>query len=92
MEDFANLMLLGGVLALLGQGLLVKALVSCFKEKGVIIIALIASLMKTSGFAGAAFYPHKWVVFLSCAPGCIGDLTFPAISALKSMNVSEKVR
>ncbi|KAE9155693.1 hypothetical protein PF006_g386 [Phytophthora fragariae] len=89
-EDFANLMLLGGVLALLGQGLLVKTLVSCFKEKGVIIIALIASLMKTSGFAGAAFYPHKWVVFLSCAPGCIGDLTFPAISALKSMNVSEK--
>ncbi|EGZ23508.1 hypothetical protein PHYSODRAFT_324709 [Phytophthora sojae] len=89
-KDFANLMLLGGVLALLGQGLLVKALVGCFKEKGVIIIALIASLMKTGGFAGAAFYPHKWVVFLSFIPGCIGDLTFPAISALKSMNVSEK--
>ncbi|GMF32187.1 unnamed protein product [Phytophthora fragariaefolia] len=89
-KDFANVMLLGGVLALIGQGVLVKPLVSCFKEKGVIIIALVASFMKTSGFASAAFYPYKWVVFLSCVPGCIGDLTFPAISALKSMNVSEK--
>lgn len=85
------MMLLGGVLALLGQGLLLKPLVSCFKEKGVIIIAAIASFVKTVGFAGTAFYPRKWVVYALCVPGSLSELSFPAISALKSINVSEKV-
>ncbi|ETK76124.1 hypothetical protein, variant [Phytophthora nicotianae CJ01A1] len=89
-KDFGNLMLLGGVLSLLGQGLLLKPLVGCFKEKGVIIIAMIATFVRTVGFAGTAFYPDKWVVYASSVPGSLGDLSFPAISALKSINVSEK--
>ncbi|KAG2831179.1 hypothetical protein PC112_g7367, partial [Phytophthora cactorum] len=89
-KDFGNLMLLGGVLSLLGQGLLLEPLVGCFKEKGVIIIALIASFVRTVGFAGTAFYPYKWVVYASSVPGTLSDLSFPAISALKSINVSEK--
>lgn len=89
-KDFGNLMLLGGVLSLVGQGLLLKPLVSCFKEKGVIIIAMICYFLKNVGFAGTAFYPDKWVVYASSIPGSIGDLSFPAITALKSINASEK--
>ncbi|KAL3667327.1 hypothetical protein V7S43_007555 [Phytophthora oleae] len=89
-KDFGNLMLLGGVLSLVGQGLLLKPLVSCFKEKGVIIIAMICYFLKNVGFAGTAFYPDKWVVYASNIPGSLGDLSFPAITALKSINVSEK--
>ena len=84
--------LLGGALALLGQGLLLQPLVSCFKEKGVIIISMIATLVNMAGFAGTAFYSHKWVVYASCMPGLLSDLSFPAIAALKSINVSDKVR
>ncbi|KAI9998976.1 hypothetical protein PInf_003640 [Phytophthora infestans] len=72
-KDFGNLMLLGGVLSLLGQGLLLKP----FRRE-------------TIGFAGTAFYPDKWVVYASSVPGMLSDLSFPAISALKSINVSEK--
>jgi hypothetical protein len=91
-KDFGNLMLLGGVLALLVQGLLLKALVGCCKEKGVIVLALAASFVKSLGLAGTAFYPHKWVVYLTSVPGSLSDLSFPAISALKSINASEEVR
>ncbi|CAH0480278.1 unnamed protein product [Peronospora belbahrii] len=89
-KDFGNLMLLWVVLALLVQGLLLKPLITCFKEKGVIIIATIASFVKTVGYIGTAFYPQKWVVYALCVPGSLNDLSFPAIAALKSMNVSEK--
>ncbi|GMF30972.1 unnamed protein product [Phytophthora lilii] len=83
-------MLLGGLLALLGQGLFLKPLVRCFKEKGVIVIALAASMLGTGGFAATAYYPHKWLVYAMSIPGCISDLSFPAISALKSINASDK--
>ncbi|KAG2775132.1 hypothetical protein Pcac1_g14397 [Phytophthora cactorum] len=89
-KDFGNLMLVGGILALLGQILLLKPLVSCVREKGVIVIALVASMLGTCGFVAIAYYPHKWLVYAMCIPGCISDLSFPAISALKSINVSEK--
>ncbi|POM61788.1 Major Facilitator Superfamily (MFS), partial [Phytophthora palmivora] len=89
-KDFGNLMLLGGVLALLGQVLLLKPLVACVREKGVLVIALIASMMGTCGFVVIAYYPRKWLVYAMSIPGCISDLSFPAISALKSINVSEQ--
>ncbi|EEY53508.1 Major Facilitator Superfamily (MFS) [Phytophthora infestans T30-4] len=89
-KDFGYLMLVGGVLALLGQVLLLKPLVSCVREKGVIVIALIANMVGTCGFVAVAYYPRKWLVYALCVPGCISDLSFPAISALKSINVSEK--
>uniref|UniRef100_H3GL39 Major facilitator superfamily (MFS) profile domain-containing protein n=1 Tax=Phytophthora ramorum TaxID=164328 RepID=H3GL39_PHYRM len=89
-KDFGNLMLLGGILAVLGQALLLKPLVRCFKEKGVIVIALTASMMGMGGFAASAYYPHKWLIYAMSIPGCISDLSFPAISALKSINASDK--
>ncbi|KAG1695279.1 hypothetical protein DVH05_020659 [Phytophthora capsici] len=89
-KDFGNLMLVGGVLALLGQVLLLKPLVTCVKEKGVIVIALVANLVGTCGFAATAYYPHKWLVYVLTIPGCISDLSFPAISAIKSINASEE--
>ncbi|CAI5731643.1 unnamed protein product [Peronospora farinosa] len=89
-KDFGDVMLLGGVLSLLAQCLLLKPLITCFKEKGVIVIAVIASFVTMVGFTGTAFYPHKWVVYALCVPGSLSDLSFPAIAALKSINVSEK--
>ncbi|ETO64619.1 hypothetical protein F444_17903 [Phytophthora nicotianae P1976] len=89
-KDFGNLMLVGGILALLGQVLLLKPLVSCVKEKGVIVIALVASTIGTCGFVAIAYYPRKWLVYALTIVGCISDLSFPAISALKSINASEK--
>ncbi|KAE9047103.1 hypothetical protein PR002_g1234 [Phytophthora rubi] len=89
-KDFGNLMLLGGFLALAGQVLLLKPLIRCVREKGVIVIALVASTLGTCGCAATAYYPHKWVVYTMSISGCISDLSFPAISALKSINASEK--
>ncbi|RLN72719.1 hypothetical protein BBJ28_00008177 [Nothophytophthora sp. Chile5] len=89
-KDFGNLMLLGGILALVAQGMLLKPLVGCFKEKGVIVIAMLGSLLGTGGFIITAYYPHKWVVYALSLTGCISDLSFPAISSLKSINCSEK--
>ncbi|KAG7382802.1 Hippocampus abundant transcript 1 protein [Phytophthora pseudosyringae] len=89
-KDFGFLMLIGGVSALLGQIVLLKPLVSCVREKGVIVIALVASTIGTCCFAVTAYYPRKWLVYAMSVPGCISDLSFPAISALKSINASEK--
>ncbi|RLN49305.1 hypothetical protein BBJ28_00007188 [Nothophytophthora sp. Chile5] len=89
-KDFGNLMLLGGILALVAQGMLLKPLVGCFKEKGVIVIAMIGSVLGAGGFIATAYYPHKWVVYALSLTGCISDLSFPAISSLKSINCSEK--
>ncbi|CEG48349.1 major facilitator superfamily [Plasmopara halstedii] len=89
-SDFSRLMLLAGILALLGQFLLLKPLVSCVGEKGVIVVALVASTVGTCGYALTAYYPFKWLVYALSVPGCISDLSFPAISALKSINASAK--
>ncbi|GMF30968.1 unnamed protein product [Phytophthora lilii] len=48
--------------------------------------------VSTCVYAGTAFNPHKWLVYVSCIPETLSELSFPAISALKSMNVSEEVR
>lgn len=90
-KDFGTLMLLGGFLAVVGQALLLKPLIGCVREKGVIVIALVANTLGTCGFAATAYYPHKWVVYAVSVSGCISDLSFPAISALKSINASEEV-
>ncbi|EGZ26021.1 hypothetical protein PHYSODRAFT_482737 [Phytophthora sojae] len=89
-KDFGTLMLLGGFLAVVGQALLLKPLIGCVREKGVIVIALVANTLGTCGFAATAYYPHKWVVYAVSVSGCISDLSFPAISALKSINASEE--
>ncbi|KAG6612616.1 Major Facilitator Superfamily (MFS) [Phytophthora cinnamomi] len=89
-KDFGNLMLLGGLMALVGQGLLLKPMINCVREKGVIVIALVANTLGTCGFAATAYYPHKWLVYVVGISASISDLSFPAISALKSINASEE--
>ncbi|KAG7394614.1 Hippocampus abundant transcript 1 protein [Phytophthora boehmeriae] len=89
-KDFGNLMLLGGIGALVSQGLLLKPLLSCMDEKGVIVLALVTNVVTSCGFVASAYHPHKWLIYAMTVPGCISDLSFPAISALKSNNVSEK--
>lgn len=90
-KDTARLMLLGGIASILAQVVLLKPLMDCVQEKGVIVIALLASIFDCAAFIVSAFYPKKWVIFAVAAPSCIGELSFAAISSLKSVNVSEKV-
>lgn len=84
-------MLIGGVASILAQVALLKPLMDCVKEKGVIVVALLASILDCTIFIMSAFYPEKWLIFAVAAPSCIGELSFAAISSLKSVNVSEKV-
>ncbi|KAL3667328.1 hypothetical protein V7S43_007556 [Phytophthora oleae] len=88
--DFGRLMLLNGVLAIVGQGILLDPLVKHVNEKGVIVLALIGCFLKTFGIVCTAFYPHKWLVYVLCVPECVSELSFPAISALRSINSSEE--
>lgn len=84
-------MLIGGVASILAQVVLLKPLMDCVKEKGVIVVALLTSILDCIVFIVSAFYPEKWLIFAVAAPSCIGELSFAAISSLKSVNVSEKV-
>ncbi|OWY96902.1 hypothetical protein PHMEG_00032711 [Phytophthora megakarya] len=84
--DFGNLMLFNGVLAIVGQGLLLDPLVKCTKEKGVIILALVGGFWKAFGIVCRAFYPRKWLVYVLSVPGCLSEFSLPAISALMSIN------
>ncbi|ETI35896.1 hypothetical protein, variant 1 [Phytophthora nicotianae P1569] len=90
MTDFGNLMLFNGVLAVIGQGLLLDPLVKCVQEQGVIIMAQIGSFLSTLGIVGTAFYPHKWLVYKLSVPDCVSQLSFPAISALMSFSTPEE--
>ncbi|ETL29551.1 hypothetical protein F441_17739 [Phytophthora nicotianae CJ01A1] len=90
MTDFGNLMLFNGVLAVIGQGLLLDPLVKCVQEQGVIIMAQIGSFLSTLGIVGTAFYPHKWLVYMLSVPDCVSQLSFPAISALMSFSTPEE--
>lgn len=87
----AHLMLVGGLTAIFAQSLVLKPLMDCIHEKGVIIVALIGSILATADYIVTAFYPLKWVVFVGTIPYCISELSFAAISSLKSINCSEKV-
>jgi len=91
-KDLARLMLFGAIAGIAGQGLLLQPLINRVKERGVIIAAFLDNLLTallTIFIAG--FYPHKWVIFAMIPAGILSNLSFPAISALKSMNISEKV-
>ncbi|KAG1695278.1 hypothetical protein DVH05_020658 [Phytophthora capsici] len=88
--DFGRIMLLNGVLAFVGQGILLDPLVKYVNEKGVIVVALVGCLLSNVGVVCTAFYPHKWLVYVLSVPGCVSELSFPAISALKSINSSEE--
>ncbi|KAJ8575586.1 hypothetical protein ON010_g3621 [Phytophthora cinnamomi] len=90
-RDFPDpVVLLEWLMALVGQGLLLKPMINCVREKGVIVIALVANTLGTCGFAATAYYPHKWLVYVVGISASISDLSFPAISALKSINASEE--
>lgn len=91
-KDMAHLMLVGGLTAIVAQSLVLKPLMDCIHEKGVIIVALIGSILATADYIATAFYPLKWIVYVGTVPNCISELSFAAISSLKSINCSEKVR
>lgn len=87
----AHLMLLHGLASIFSQTVLLQPLMAVFREKGVIVIAFMGCILESVGFGLTAFYPKQWIVFALTAPGCLADLSFAAISSLKSVNCSEKV-
>lgn len=90
-KNVAHLMLVSGLASIFSQTLLLRPLMHLMRERGVIIVALIGCILESGGFAATAFYPKKWIAFSLTAPGCLSDLSFAAISSLKSINCSEKV-
>lgn len=91
-KGISHLMLIGGVMSIVAQVVFLKPLMDCVREKGVIIIALAVSILTYVCYTITAFYPKQWIVFAVAVPGSISELSFAAISSLKSVNVSEKVR
>lgn len=90
-KGISHLMLIGGVMSIVAQVFLLKPLMDCMREKGVIILALVVSILTYICYIVTAFYPMQWIIFAIAIPGSIGELSFAAISSLKSVNVSEKV-
>lgn len=90
-KNVAHLMLISGLASIFSQTVILRPLMNCIRERGVIIVALIGCILESGGFAFTAFYPEKWIAFTLTAPGCLSDLSFAAISSLKSVNCSEKV-
>ncbi|GLD92805.1 hypothetical protein PINS_up001384 [Pythium insidiosum] len=88
-KDTSKLFLAFGVGSILAQVLLLKPLMQCGKERGVIIVALLGRIIELGGYVVSTFIPEKWVIYATVAPSSVGDLSFAAISSLKSVNVSE---
>lgn len=61
-------MLLSGVALFPGQVMLLKPSMDCVKEKGVIVVAVLASILDCAAFIISAFYPEKRVIFAVAAP------------------------
>ncbi len=89
-KDTSHLMLAIGVTSIIAQGILFKPLMSCGKEKGVILVSLVARIMDFSLYIAGAYYPKKWLIMLSSIPSSVSDLSFAAIASLKSINCSEQ--
>lgn len=91
-KELARLLLLAGIAGILTQGVLLQPLVNCLREKGVISVAFFASMACSTAMVFiAGFYPHKWLVFALIPVSSLSNLSFSAIAALKSTNISEKV-
>jgi len=91
-KDLAFLSLIGAVTSIIGQALVLQPLVSRVHERGVIIVSFVDHVLAALGtIIIAGYYPHKWLAFVTVCAGILASLSFSAISALTSMNISEKV-
>lgn len=92
-KDLAYLSLIGAAATIVGQGLVLQPLVKRVHERGVIVVSFVDHLFAALVTVIIAdFYPHKWLVYVMICAGIFANLSFPAISALTSMSISEKVR
>ncbi|TMW66286.1 hypothetical protein Poli38472_004051 [Pythium oligandrum] len=89
-KDMSHLMLTFGILSIFAQIVLLKPLMRCGKEKGVIIVSIVARIIECAGYVLSAFVPKPWVIYATAPVNSIGDLSFAAISSLKSINCSER--
>lgn len=91
-NELARLMLFAGITSIISLGLFLPRLISRVHEKGVIVVAFLSSgVTSMISVIVAGYYPHKWLVFAMISVGCLSTLSFPAIAALKSNNISDKV-
>jgi fucose permease len=70
------------------QVLLVPLLLRLTTQKVIIIVGLIGSTIEMAMLGLAPFF-GTWAVYLAVSIGSVGSMTFPIISALKSVNVDE---
>ncbi len=85
-------MLIYGAESIFAQFVLLKPLMDCAKEKGVIIIAILGCALECAGDIVAAVHHSKFLVNLSTMLSSVGSLSFAAISSIKSNNCSAEVR
>ena len=67
-------------------------LVNRFQERGVLAIGLFSSIINYSLNGLPIFGFSKWIVFGNAAFSGFGELSFAAISSLKSIYSSRQVR
>lgn len=90
-KHLAYVIILGGFTSILSQGMLLQPLINRFHERGVITLAFLDNFITSLISVFVALYPREWIVFATIPLGILSTLSFPAISALKSINISEQV-
>jgi hypothetical protein len=89
-KDTSRLMLTFGIGSIVAQLVLLRPIMACGKEKGVIVVAIVARMLECGAYIVSTFIPQKWVIYATIVPSSLGDLSFAAISSLKSINCSEE--
>ena len=88
-DDIAHYIVVEGLSSLLVQGILVKPLMDCFRERGVISLSMLISVLAYIVLIIAAKYPHRWLVFLYASMSGASSLAFPAVASLKSVHCTQ---
>ncbi|OQR98350.1 Major Facilitator Superfamily (MFS) [Achlya hypogyna] len=88
-EAIATFMLLVGISSMVSQGVLLQPLLRCVREKGVLVLSLLAYALMAALYL-VALYSHAPAVVFACGVfSGLGDIGFAAISSLKSIHCSD---
>ncbi|KDO19025.1 hypothetical protein SPRG_14862 [Saprolegnia parasitica CBS 223.65] len=87
-NGIATFMLLVGVSSMVAQGVLLQPLLSVLREKGVLVLSLLAYTgMAALYLVSLLTHDAAWIFVCAVLSG-LGDIGFAAISSLKSIHVS----
>eukprot|EP00559_Dactyliosolen_fragilissimus_P009468 CAMPEP_0184860354 /NCGR_PEP_ID=MMETSP0580-20130426/5254_1 /TAXON_ID=1118495 /ORGANISM="Dactyliosolen fragilissimus" /LENGTH=389 /DNA_ID=CAMNT_0027357423 /DNA_START=426 /DNA_END=1595 /DNA_ORIENTATION=+ len=85
-RDVATLFMILGILGIFVQGVVLKQLTDCLREKRVVVLAFAFGALHNTLYA---FAESKRTIFVGVAVGTLTGMSFPTISAMKSNNVEE---